>query len=68
MIRAANHAIQYVGKDVDAGIQELLLGALPSEETNLDWLESQLDQIENVGIGIYWWSKLIRVDLKVDLD
>lgn len=58
------HAIQFVSKDVNGGIQELLFGTLTHEEGHLDRLESQLDQIEHVGIGKYCLSKPIRASYK----
>jgi len=37
----------------DHGTKELLTSILKDEEAHIDWLEAQLDQIEQMGIQIY---------------
>ncbi|MDH7598628.1 MAG: bacterioferritin [Sedimentisphaerales bacterium] len=37
----------------DNGTKELLISILKDEEAHIDWLEAQLDQIEQMGIQMY---------------
>ncbi len=52
-IRAYNEAIRLSVEAGDNGTRELLECILKDEEAHLDWLESQLDQIEQMGIQNY---------------
>ncbi|MBN1285690.1 MAG: bacterioferritin [Anaerolineae bacterium] len=52
-IKAYNEAIRVVVKEGDYGTRALLGSILKDEEEHLDWLESQLDQIEQMGIQNY---------------
>lgn len=52
-IKAYNEAIQLCDKLGDAGTREMLEDILQDEEEHIDWLETQLDQIEQVGIQNY---------------
>jgi len=52
-IKAYNEAIQLCDKLGDAGTREMLEDILKDEEEHIDWLEMQLDQIEQVGIQNY---------------
>jgi bacterioferritin len=52
-IAAYNAAIRQATDVGDNGTRELLESTLEDEEAHLDWLESQLDQIEQMGIENY---------------
>lgn len=52
-IQAYNEAIHLCDELGDAGTRELLEDILEDEEAHIDWLESQLDQIDQMGIGNY---------------
>ena len=52
-IKAYNEAIQIAVSEGDNGTRDLLNGILREEEEHLDELEAQLDQIEQIGKGIY---------------
>ncbi len=52
-IKAYNEAIQIAVSEGDNGTRDLLNGILKEEEEHLDELEAQLDQIEQIGKGIY---------------
>jgi bacterioferritin len=43
----------------DHGTFELLTEILTSEEEHVDWLEAQLDQIEQVGVPNYLASQIV---------
>ena len=48
-IKDYNQAIAACVKHQDNGTRELLEGILKDEEEHIDWLEAQLDQIEQMG-------------------
>ncbi len=52
-IRAYNAAISLAVEAGDNGTRDLLEAILKDEEAHLDWLEAQLDQIEQMGIQNY---------------
>ncbi|MCJ7823890.1 MAG: bacterioferritin [Anaerolineales bacterium] len=52
-ISAYNDGIQLAREVGDNGTRELLEGILVDEENHLDWLEAQLDQIDQMGIANY---------------
>jgi bacterioferritin len=52
-IAAYNAAITQAGELQDGGSRELLTHILEDEERHLDWLESQRDQIAQMGIENY---------------
>lgn len=51
-------AITYCESVQDYGSRDLLTKILTSEESHVDWLETQLDIIENVGVENYLQSYL----------
>jgi bacterioferritin len=48
-----NDAIRQAVEAGDNGTRELLDGILRDEEDHVDWLEAQLDQIQQMGIQNY---------------
>lgn len=52
-VRAYNEAIRLADEVSDAATRELLESILADEDRHLDWLEEQLDQIEQMGLGLY---------------
>lgn len=52
-VQAYNEAIALCIKVSDAGSRELLAGILVESEEHVDWLETQLDLIRQVGIQNY---------------
>ena len=52
-IGAYNGAIRLAVEVGDNGTRELLEAILTDEEAHLDWLESQLDQIDQMGVENY---------------
>ena len=52
-IKSYNEGIKLAVELGDNGSQELLKTILKDEEEHIDWLEGQLDQIEQVGIQNY---------------
>jgi bacterioferritin len=52
-IKAYNNGIQLAVEVGDNGTRELLEAILKDEEDHLDWLEAQLDQIQQMGIQNY---------------
>lgn len=52
-VNAYNKAIALCLKHNDAGSRELLADILVESEEHVDWLESQLDLIDNMGIQNY---------------
>ena len=51
--QAYNADIKFAAAESDNGTRELLQSILEEEETHIDWLEAQLDQIEQMGIEHY---------------
>jgi bacterioferritin len=52
-VKAYNDAIHLAVKVADNGTRELLESILKDEETHIDWLEAQVDQIRQMGIQNY---------------
>ncbi len=52
-IAAYNAAIRLAVEEKDNGTRELLGSILKDEEDHLDWIETQLEQINQMGQGIY---------------
>jgi bacterioferritin len=52
-VKMYNDGIRLAVELGDNGTRELLEDTLKDEETHLDWLEAQLDQIEQMGIQNY---------------
>ena len=52
-VKAYNDGIQLAVEVSDNGTRELLESILKDEEEHIDWLEAQLDQIEQMGIHNY---------------
>jgi bacterioferritin len=52
-VKVYNDSIQLARDSGDNGTRELLDDILEDEEDHLDWLEAQLDQIEQIGIQQY---------------
>ena len=52
-VKAYNNGIRLAVEVSDNGSRELLESILKDEEAHLDWLEAQLEQIEQVGIQNY---------------
>ena len=52
-IQAYNNAIRLTTECGDNGTREMLEDILTDEEEHLDWLEAQLDQIDQLGIQNY---------------
>lgn len=48
-----NTCIKAVADAGDHGTEDILRGILADEEGHLDWLENQLDQIKQMGLGTY---------------
>jgi bacterioferritin len=52
-IKSYNEGARICNEVGDAGSRELITDNLEDEETHLDWLEAQLDQISQMGIQNY---------------
>ena len=52
-IKSYNEAIKLSAELLDNGTKELLDGILKDEESHLDYIEEQLDQIEQMGLEHY---------------
>jgi len=52
-VQAYNEGIQRCLQGGDNGSRELLESILKDEEGHIDWLESQIDQIKQMGIPLY---------------
>lgn len=52
-IKSYNAAIKLAVEVGDNGTRELFESILKDEEVHIDWLEAQLDQIKQMGIGNY---------------
>lgn len=53
-----NKAIRLCSDESDNGTREMLEGILKDEEAHIDWIEAQLDQIEQMGIQNYLVEQL----------
>lgn len=56
-VKAYNDGIRLCAELGDNGTRELLEDNLEDEEAHIDWLESQLDQIEQMGLPNYLLSQ-----------
>lgn len=52
-IQAYNEGIKLAVEVGDNGTRDLLEEILEDEEVHIDWIESQLDQIEQMGLQVY---------------
>ena len=52
-MKAYNSAILAAVELADNGTRELLEATLKDEESHIDWLEAQLDQIQQMGVQNY---------------
>jgi bacterioferritin len=52
-ILAYNAAIKLAVEEGDNGTRELLESILKDEEDHIDWIETQIDQIKQMGIKVY---------------
>ncbi|OQA46004.1 MAG: Bacterioferritin [Chloroflexi bacterium ADurb.Bin325] len=52
-VRLYNEAVQLASEQRDNGTRVILESILHDEEAHLDWLETQLDQIEQMGLAPY---------------
>lgn len=57
-IHAYNAAIKQAGELGDNGTRELLESILKDEESHIDWIEAQLDQIKQMGLPSYLVEQL----------
>ena len=57
-IKAYNASIHLASELGDHGSEDLLKSILKDEEAHLDWLEAQLDQIDQMGIQNYLVEKV----------
>ncbi len=57
-IREYNKAIKLCSDLADNGTREILEDILGDEEAHIDWIEAQLDQIEQMGIQNYLVEQL----------
>lgn len=53
-----NKAIKLCVEEGDNGTREMLEGILKDEETHIDWIEAQLDQIEQMNLQNYLVEQL----------
>jgi len=52
-VKAYNAGIRLCVELGDNGSRELMESILKDEEVHIDWLEAQLDQIEQMGVGVF---------------
>jgi bacterioferritin len=57
-VKAYNAGVALAVQVGDNGTRELLESILKDEEDHVDWLEAQLDQIEQMGVGNYLVEQL----------
>ena len=57
-IKAYNDGIRLAVEVGDNGTRDLLEEILEDEEEHIDWIESQLDQIEQMGLQVYLGERL----------
>ncbi len=60
-IERLNTCIQLAHTHKDFGSSELLESILSDEEEHIDWIEAQLDQVQQIGIGGYL-AQQIKLD------
>src|SRR5659263_341497 len=56
-INGYNKGIKQAAELGDNGTREMLQGILVDEEAHIDWIEAQLDQIDQMGIQLYLVEK-----------
>jgi bacterioferritin len=52
-VKAYNDGIRLAGELLDGGTRELLEHILKDEESHIDWIEAQQDQIKQMGVQNY---------------
>ena len=57
-IKAYNDSIRLAVEVGDNGTRDLLEEILEDEEEHIDWIEAQLDQIEQIGLQVYLGMQL----------
>jgi bacterioferritin len=57
-VKGYNDAVKLAAEVGDNGTRVMLEGILKDEEEHLDWLETQLEQIEQMGIQLYLVEKV----------
>jgi len=57
-IKAYNDAIRVAAEVGDNGTRELFESILKEEEVHIDWIETQLDQVKQMGIQNYLVEQL----------
>jgi bacterioferritin len=57
-VRNYNEAVRLAGEVGDAATRSLLEEILGDEDKHVDWLEEQLDQIAQIGTGLYLSTQL----------
>ena len=57
-IKAYNDGIKLAVEAGDNGTRDMLEEILEDEEEHIDWIESQLDQIEQMGLQVYLGEQL----------
>jgi bacterioferritin len=57
-IKMYNDSIALTFAEGDAGTREILEDTLEDEEEHIDWIEAQLDQIEQMGLSNYLEAQL----------
>ena len=57
-IKEYNQAIKLCTEEADNGTREMLEDILGDEENHIDWIEAQLDQIDQMGIQNYLVEQL----------
>jgi bacterioferritin len=59
-IKAYNDGIKQAVEVGDNGTRDLLEEILEDEEAHIDWIEAQLDQIEQMGLQVYLGEQLVE--------
>jgi bacterioferritin len=57
-IKAYNEGLKLTAEAGDNGTRDILQGILNDEEAHLDWIEAQLDQIQQMGVQVYLAEQL----------
>ena len=52
-VQSYNDGIRLAAEVKDSGTRELLEGILKTEEGHIDWIEADLDQIQQMGLSLY---------------